>query len=331
MIGENALPEKMQIYYRGSLKSCNYSCAYCPFSKRQATRAQRQKDVEDLFRFTSYLVEKQVQNCAVQIVPYGEALLCAHYWEAMARLSRQEGIEAVGCQTNLSFSIEGTDDKLWYYKSFQGNVEKLRLWCTFHPSMTTLEAFLSQCRKLSEYEVSYCVGAVGNPDNLELLQELRKALPSSVYLWINKMDGLKRGYTKEEIEAFCKIDKYFPLELEHKKTDISKCRRSLFVEADGSVSFCNIGKNSICMESLEKTACGEAKEKKEVPLVNFYDMDLSQYQDGSYTCKRKECSCYLSYCNRTDIEELSAFQPYPAFRIPTYEHGKDEETACIRH
>lgn len=320
MPGENGLAEKVQIYYRGSIKSCNYSCSYCPFSKKKMTREQRKKDIDELFRFAAHLEAKKVKNCAVQIVPYGEVLIYAYYWEAMARLSRQEGIEAVGCQTNLSFSMDDTKDKLWYYKSFRGDVAKLRLWCTFHPSMTTLETFLSQCRKLSEYNVSYCVGAVGDPDNIGLLQELRASLPKEVYLWINRMDGLKRAYTKEEKEAFQKIDAYFPLELKRKKADINKCRKSLFVEADGRVSFCNIGRNSILPGNTDGTKSSETGEKERA-LDNFYDMDLDflRLEDDFYTCKRKECSCYLSYCNRNDLEELLPFQPYPAFRIPAKE------------
>ena len=313
MAGEHEWGQKLQIYYRGSIKSCNYSCGYCPFSKKKATREQRQKDIEELFRFTAHLVEKKIQNCAVQIVPYGEVLHIAHYWEAMARLSRQEGIEAVGCQTNLSFAIEGVNDKLWYYKSFGGDISKLRLWCTFHPSMTSLEEFISQCQKLSAYQLLYCVGAVGVPENLELLQNLRQLLPDTVYMWINKMDGLKRPYTKEEVEAFQAIDPYFQLELEHKKADVSKCRKSLFVEADGKTSFCNIGINSMLSEKIEDA---QFLYEEEQPLSNFYDMDLAHLMAYTYTCKRKECSCYLAYCNRNDLEELSVFQPYPAFRIP---------------
>lgn len=317
---DRELTEKVQVYYRGSIKSCNYSCGYCPFSKREMTREQRQKDMEELFRFTAYLEAKKVKNCAVQIVPYGEVLIYAHYWEALARLSRQEGIEAVGCQTNLSFPMDDTKDWLRYYRSSGGDVAKLRLWCTFHPSMTTLETFLSQCRKLSGYKVSYCVGAVGAPGNTGLLQELKASLPKGVYLWINRMDGLKRSYTKEEKKAFQEIDAYFPLELKHKKADIGKCRKSLFVEADGKVSFCNIGRNGILPGNADGTPSQETG-GKERALANFYDMDLDflRLKKGSYTCKRKECSCYLSYCNRNDLEELLPFQPYPAFRIPAGE------------
>ena len=68
-----------QWYYRGCLYSCNYSCTYCPFSKRpHANREELAKDEECLTRFVSSLMEKTEEDkekCAVQIVPYGEAMV----------------------------------------------------------------------------------------------------------------------------------------------------------------------------------------------------------------------------------------------------------------
>lgn len=40
------------------------------------------------------------------VVPYGEALIHSWYWEGMAHISMLPWIEAVGAQTNFSFSLE---------------------------------------------------------------------------------------------------------------------------------------------------------------------------------------------------------------------------------
>ena len=44
------------VLYRGSLKSCNYCCSYCPFSKRRASERELQEDRERWLRFVDSLV-----------------------------------------------------------------------------------------------------------------------------------------------------------------------------------------------------------------------------------------------------------------------------------
>lgn len=280
-----------QIYYRGSIKFCNYSCAYCPFSKTGRSEKQLTRDKEQLQKFIRHMKEISFTG-AVQIVPYGEALVHAHYWEGMAALSLMEGVEAVGAQSNFSFPVKKMMD---IYRNCGGNTDKLRLWGTFHPDMTSVEEFLQQCRKLSEMGVSFCVGAVGVPEHLPLLSKLRNNLDPSVYMWINKMDGLGRSYSKEEKMAFLQIDEYFDLELRLFPANVNACQNSVFVEGDGSMHGC-----SLCHFSTG----------------NLYTDGL--YPGKKQACKRRNCDCFLAYGSRNDIPELFFFQPYPAFRIPGY-------------
>lgn len=278
---------KRQWYYRGSLKSCNYSCSYCPFSKQKGSVKEYQEDKKALFSFVDAM-EKEGREGAVQIVPYGEALIHEYYWEALARLSKNPALEAVGAQSNFSFPVE---KMITHFLEHAGDIRKLRLWGTFHPEMTSAQSFVSQCQKLLDKKVSFCVGAVGVPKQLSLIKQLRQTLPEQVYLWINKMDGLKRSYTSEEKAAFLEIDEYFEMELKHHPANPSLCVESRFVEADGTLHGCNISRQC---------------------LGNIYEREeIEEY------CSRKECSCYLSYCNQP-LEQLLFFQPYPAFRIPTY-------------
>lgn len=290
-----------QWYYRGSLKTCNYHCSYCPFSKHLGmSKDELARDEQNLVRFVDYLIENHgkvsydkisydIGKCAVLIVPYGEALIHTYYWRELARLSCSADIEAVGAQTNLSFPVE---KMLATYKNAQGKLEKLRLWGTFHPQQTTTEEFLAQCQALIKNGVTMCAGAVGMPENIAVLRKLRALLPENIYLWINKMDGLKRRYTKEEIRAFLEIDTYFEEELKVHNADIGKCAGSCFVESDGTMYPCNLCKQSI----------GNLYQ-------NGIDIDSARY------CTRKYCSCYLAYCNQNEPER-QAFYPYPAFRIP---------------
>lgn len=276
-----------QFYYRGYLTSCNYSCEYCPFSKRKMTAEQEKKDREALEKFLCQM-EAETEEHALQIVPYGEALVHSYYWEAMAKFSRIRTEVYTGCQTNLSFPVE---QMVSFFESCGGEKRKLRLWCTFHPSMTSVDTFVSQCRKLAQAGIAYCVGVVGDPDEYSSIQTLREELPEEIYVWINRMEGRKKRYTETEIQEFQKIDPYFFLELQHFRADSNLCRHSVFQEAKGDRYFCN----------LHAAQAGRSSD--------------------NHSCKRKECNCYLAYCNRMDIKELLFFQPYPAFRIPVYPKG----------
>lgn len=289
-----------QWYYRGSLQACNYDCSYCPFSKRPKISGYKlEQDEQVLVRFVNYMIRYESStHCAVQIVPYGEALIHTYYWREMARLSKKEYIDAVGAQTNMSFPV---DKMVAIYQKEGGRIDKLRLWGTFHPQQTSVEDFCAQCDKIEQKGILFCVGAVGVPEEIEQLKKLRACLPKNVYMWINKMDGLKKPYSNAQRQAFAEIDDYFFEELRQHKADAKKCADSCFVEADGTKSSCVICKQ------------GNAKRQERSNLYQSQTEHLTEFR----ACVRKNCSCYLAYCNQKDPNSVF-FQPYPAFRIPTY-------------
>lgn len=286
-----------QIYYRGSLAFCNYDCSYCPFSKNRESGRQRERDRQQLFRFVRKMAQEEFHG-AVEIVPYGEALIHTYYWQGMAELGALPDIQAVGAQSNFSFPVRQMLD---WYQECGGNLEKLRLWGTFHPEMTSVEAFLRQCHQLQEAGVSFCVGAVGVPGHLESLRTLRSGLDRSVYFWINKMDGLGRPYTAEEKQAWLELDPFFSLEMRHIPADASACEDSVLVQGDGTVR----------------------------PCINCHAKMGNLYADGlsgltHKICTRKVCECYLCYGNRNDLQEIQVFSPFAAFRIPSEQAGGND-------
>lgn len=284
-----------QIYYRGSLNFCNYSCPYCPFAKKKYSERQVCRDRQEWFRFVEYITNSGFDG-AVQVVPYGEALIHDYYWQGLAQLSRCGRIRAVGAQSNFSFSVERMTAM---FTEYEGDREKLRLWGTFHPGMVSLDSFLTVCEQLRESGIRFCVGGVGVPENLGVLRELRRRLDDGIYMWINKMDGLGRRYGGEEIRAFCSLDPYFPLELQYFRTDASACSESVMIRGDGSIHPCGICRQkmgSLYVEGLERTA--------------------------GKVCTRRICDCFLAYGGRRDIPELTDFLPFPAFRIPSLWHGR---------
>lgn len=281
------------LLYRGSLKSCNYHCSYCPFSKHPAAARELEKDKRQWISFVQSFTKKApaLNIHALMVVPYGEALIHPWYWEGLARISACTDMDAAGAQTNLSFPIQ---ESLAHFVRYSGNLEKLRLWCTFHPEMATAEAFAERCIRLADAGVSLCAGAVGVPEHIRLLQQLRKKLPETIYLWINKMDGQKRPYSQEEQKAFLDIDPYFLQELTPVRADADKCRGRLFVDENQRLHTCNL---SPALGTDWNTLCSNLL----IPRPQ---------------CRRRVCSCYLAYAGRSDFAGRRLFGPYPLFRIP---------------
>lgn len=281
---------KRTIIYRGYLKSCNYRCSYCPFSKHMSSPAMLEKDRLSLTRFCGSIEERTQPFSigAVFLTPYGEASLHRWYWEGLARLSGIAGIDRVGLQTNLSFPVEKS---LRPFDSSQR--EKLCIWATFHPEMTSVRQFVSQCREVRAHGVRICAGAVGVPQNLPIIRKLRERLSPDIYLWINKMGGLGRNYTEDEIGAFSEIDPFFGHGLKTPAADGRMCRDRCFVEADGKIRTCNISR---------------------VKRVNWYGGTEEEIFEP--LCGVKRCSCYLAYGGRADFELRDIFGDYPLFRIP---------------
>lgn len=296
---------KRTILYRGNLKSCNYSCSYCPFSKHRALSAELERDRQNFARFCESIVGRAriFSIGAVFITPYGEASIHPWYWEGISRLAGLPEIDRVGMQTNLSFSVE---ECLKLFDSVEGESaafgrgdfpekkrQKLCIWATFHPEMTTVEKFISKCHRLVQNNIAVCAGAVGVPQNMQMLRKLREKLSPEIYLWINKMDGLKRNYSPEEIKAFSRIDPFFEYELRNPDAAVQMCADRCFVEADGKIHTCNISRT------------------KE---VNWYDG--SEEEIFEPVCSRKRCSCYLAYGGREDFILKKMFGEYPVYRIP---------------
>lgn len=311
--------EKETVLYRGSLKSCNYRCSYCPFSKHRGSEREYERDRRQWFRFVDSLLEDRGEaergreregGCgqesrrereregqprsvgALMVVPYGEALIHGWYWQGLGRLAAKDEMDCVGAQTNLSFPVE---QSLEEYRNAGGQMGKLRLWATFHPEMTDVKTFAERCRELQDTGTLICAGAVGVPGNMEVIWRLRQLLPDGIYLWVNKMDGLGRCYTEEEIRGFRQADPLFDRELVPVEADSRKCAGRLFVEADGRVRACNIS--------------GDLG-------INWYDRDRREAVPGPPVCVRKRCSCYLAYGGRKDVMNRVLFGPYPVFRIP---------------
>lgn len=252
------------------------------------------KDREQWFFFVKkYLKQAETSGIrALMLAPYGEALIHTWYWKGLAQICAHPQTEAAGAQTNLGFDVS---KQLLFFKRQGGRPEKLRLWATFHPEMTTVFQFVRSCIQLTQAGVRMCAGAVGVPEHIQILRQLRKELPDGIYLWINRMDGLHRPYTNEEIESFSDIDPYFYRELQLHPAQPEECRMRYFAEADGRLRMCNIS-------AVHQTGWKEPADAKTGETFR--------------TCGQQRCTCYLAYGGRNNLENQMLFGPWPLFRIP---------------
>ena len=81
------IEQVFHIQYRGFLDYCNFSCSYCPFSKKSYSLKKERMDRNCLFKLFLKL-KKEKQPMTLQIVPYGEALIYPYYWEFLAKVSQ---------------------------------------------------------------------------------------------------------------------------------------------------------------------------------------------------------------------------------------------------
>ncbi|MGN9164849.1 STM4011 family radical SAM protein [Tissierellaceae bacterium HCP3S3_D8] len=278
------------ITYRGSLKSCNYRCSYCPFSKYQQTLEEIQNDKRNLERFCNQLKNIRFKEpIRILFTPYGEALIHSYYQQSIIDLSKQNFVKRIGCQTNLSIQVE---DFIMNLIKQNAVLEKIVLWTTFHPDMTTVDEFSEKIWKLSS-NISLSVGVVGNPISMEQIQKLRDKLPPNIYMWINQMDGLKRRYTEEEKNLFNKIDPLFNWEL---KRHIG--------------SICESGKNHLFIDAKgDQYPCNRALQK----LGNLYK---EQERHSPLKCSGKRCDCYLAYSHTNGFKDISFLGEESLLRVP---------------
>ncbi len=279
------LEDIKQITYRGHLKSCNYTCHYCPFSKNKISKVELEGDKVALDRFMMKLGDINFENSLeVLFTPYGEALIHDYYLEAFRELSNREYISKIGCQTNLSFDV----DK---FLSRDIDFSKVYLWATFHPTMVGIEEFVSKVTKLHS-KISISVGIVGNTDELHIFKVLRQKLPSNVYMWVNAMDGLGRKYTEFELEFFTEHDPVFTYEVG--RLDSYKCSGGsshIFVKGNGEIFSCNRNKKS---------------------LGNIYKSSNLEEAKCSGGC----CDCYLAYSHTHEFLENKFIRENNLFRVP---------------
>jgi MoaA/NifB/PqqE/SkfB family radical SAM enzyme len=260
------------IIYRGPLSSCNYDCSYCPFGKTKNTRAELVDDAQKLSRFVDW-VEGRSEQIGILMTPWGEGLIRSYYQKAMTRLSHFKNVERIAIQTNLSCGLK------WMEKV---NRESFALWTTFHPTQTSLEAFVEKCRILDEMGIRYSVGMVGLKEDLGLIEKMREQLSPKTYFWVNAYKRVENYYTEEELNRLQAIDPLFSYNNKRHPSMGKACRAgssSFTVDGEGNMRSCHFISNII---------------------GNIYEPNFEQALLPK-NCINDSCGCHIGYVN---LEEL---------------------------
>lgn len=263
----------IQLLYRGSLSSCNYTCAYCPFGKAGDTRASLEKDSEQLARFTNW-VAGHTGALSVFFTPWGEALIRPSYQRALVQLSHLDNVQKVAIQTNLSMRLDFLRD---------ARVERVGLWCTFHPTQVTTKVFLAACEELMMMGVPFSVGAVGSREDFAAVKALRAALSPNVYLWVNARKHDPDYYTPKDLAEWESIDPLFSLNTVAYPSQGKACwtgQDVLSVDGDGTLRRCHF--------------VGES-------LGNLFQDSLNSVLRPR-PCPNATCGCHIGYIHRPDLE-----------------------------
>jgi len=282
------MPLGYSILYRGILSSCNYDCPYCPFAKQLDSPAELRTDREQLLRFCAWIQAHVSHEFAVFFTPWGEALVRKWYRDAIVELSWLPHVTKVAVQTNLSCRLDWLAD---------ANVEKVGLWCTYHPNQTDADAFLAQCAHLDRLNASYSVGCVGLREHQADIERLKRRLPDDVYLWINAYKSQPDYYDRALFDAFERIDRLFPMNAKSHASLGRACQcgsRVFTVDGQGNMRRCHFVKDVI---------------------GNLYNANFELFL-GNNPCPNAICGCHIGYVHLDHLQLYREFGGGVLERIP---------------
>lgn len=278
MTRELPIRRPLEILWRGPLDSCNYSCSYCPFAKREPSQTVLQQDQQALERFVAWVTVSTRYALRILFTPYGEALIWPWYRQAITRLSTLDHVEQVSIQTNASGPMDFAD---------RADLHKVSLWISWHPTEIARIPFAEKIRLLKKKGLRFSVGAVAQPQHLAEIEALRKDLPTDIPMWLNaEKPGFR--YPEAEQKRWKSIDPEFDYELRRHHSHGKACTTgtdSISVDGEGEITRCHFVKERI---------------------GNLYTDDLESILVPA-ACQRKTCECWIGYLHLVELGLSSRF------------------------
>jgi MoaA/NifB/PqqE/SkfB family radical SAM enzyme len=278
----------LSVLYRGPLSSCNYACAYCPFAKRRESASELDADRAALTRFIDWARSRRLDRLSILFTPWGEALVRRWYREALVELTALPHLDRAVAQTNLSGPLD------WIERC---DLDKLALWCTYHPTEVDRDTFVARCLRLHQRGVRFSVGAVGLHEHAAEIARLRAALPPDVYVWINAFKQTPGYYDEAEVARLTALDPLFPINLRDHPSRGRPCRAGesvISVDGVGDIRRCHF---------LQEV------------IGNIYDPGVETAL-APRPCPRATCRCHIGYVNLSELRLEEVFEGGVLERIP---------------
>ena len=280
---------KYNVLYRGPLSSCNYGCAYCPFAKRDETHSDLADDRHALDRFLGWIAAQTQCRFGILFTPWGEALIRRWYQRALVLLTNLDHIDRAAIQTNLSCALD------WVGEC---RLDRLALWTTFHPTEIARDTFVAKVCRLHDRGVRLSVGVVGLREHLDEIEQLRRELPSDVYLWINAFKRTPDYYRDADLEQLIAIDPLFP---------VNNNRHSSRNEA------CAAGETTFTVDgSGVMRRCHFVDEP-----IGHIDRHDWQAALAPRLCPNATCSCHIGYVHLRRLRQDEVYGENILERIPS--------------
>jgi len=279
---------RWNILYRGPLSSCNYACGYCPFAKTRNTAEELRDDATKLNRFLDWVERRAPREIGILFTPWGEALVHRPYRQALLRLGGMPHVKRASIQTNLACGLQWLEE---------ADRETIALWCTFHPTETTVERFVAKIHQLRRMGIRHSVGTVGVKEHFPHIGRLRTLLPEDTYLWVNALKKHPRYYEEQHLGFLTAIDPHFPTNLRQHPSRGKSCHAghtSFTVDGDGTARRCHFIK---------------------APLGNIHDPDFES-RLRPRVCTNAICGCHIGYVHLDELNLNSVFGDGLLERIP---------------
>lgn len=273
------------IYFRGRIDFCNYTCSYCPFAKNKASDIllkREELELEELYKYIS----SSEDDIRLFIAPYGEAMIHSLYHDYILKIAALDNVSAIGVQSNLSFDIDSFISK---FGSSDAMLKKFNIWASFHPEMLSAEKFAYKINKLSTY-IDVCAGTVADLDNEFLLRKLRGLINPDIYLWLNAYDKKRALFTKDKIKNLLEIDPLFKYEFKTFRQQVYK---------DMPDKLCHSYDNAYINKGISNNC--------------FFKKTVYK---GDDCYNHKICDCYLGYSNFREPKFYKFFDDNYIFRKP---------------
>ena len=279
----------LKILYRGPLASCNYTCHYCPFAKRQETPAQHRQDAQALTRFVQWVAQQETHHrLGIFFTPWGEALHHRRYQQAFIDLSHMPHVDKVTIQTNLSCSLN------WLEQCHKPSVA---LWTTYHPGEVKRTTFINQVKEVDARGVALSVGIVGLHQHITEIEALRQEIPTHIYVWINAYKRIPDYYTPAQLQHLMTIDPLFHLNTVRHPSHNQACHtgQSVFsVDGQGTMRRCHFIRQ---------------------PIGNIYQPTWEKALQPR-PCSNTTCGCHIGYVHMPKLQLDKIFGHKILERIP---------------